>query len=166
MRKERPILFSGEMVRAILAGAKTETRRIKRGGRSPYGQTGDRLWVRETWANINRKRVKPEIIYRAGDDPSDPSNDAPREFENDGGKWRPSIFMPRWASRILLGVVYVKVERLQDITEAGAEEEGVDGRKEFAALWDKINGKRGPWRSNPLVWVITFRRIPNKQEQD
>lgn len=212
--RERPILFSGEMVRALLAGRKTQTRRIvtvpwrgpKRarpyepywadvdgvlmmdddafedgGGRgwirhdeyvvSPYGSVGDRLWVRETWGGDDCCGY----AYRA---------DHPdwAHFEGDGEQpdspWRPSIFMPRKASRILLEITGVRIERLQDISEEDARAEGVttgelqparingqvgqvaifDPRKAFAVLWDQINGKRAPCSSNPWVWVLTFRR--------
>jgi len=175
--KERPILFSGPMVRAILAGRKTQTRRVvkpqhipagvrtlrwenqdaaelQHSARCPYGVPGDRLWVRETW------QPGPDdcVYYRADNDPNE-------------NQWKPSIHMPRWASRITLEVVSVRVERVQDIGHIGAKAEGVeicdyDGRLlpwqrqigNFQKLWDSINGK-GSWGSNPWVWVVEFRRV-------
>jgi len=209
--KEHPILFSGEMVRAILDGRKTQTRRLVRlppgyehgevygyegsyNGRHclacdpgpsrailcPFGVPGDRLWVRETWRDGQYAVGKEwdfddRVGYRAS-------------FVGDPAlKWKPSIHMPRWASRLTLEVVSVRVERLQDITEADAQAEGVDsgapwfppgqwsppdedprqvgyGRGNFAlqnfrALWEHINGKRAPWASNPWVWVVTFKTL-------
>lgn len=219
--KERPILFSGEMVRAILDGRKTQTRRVvkpkanekwldwitdKNGNRlydsngnkrllissengkeisCPYGVPGDLLWVREThyrWtgcgapprANFNRDRCyvdHPELLAmsRSGQIVS-----------------VPSIHMPRWASRITLRVVDVRVERVQAISEGDAKAEGVtawpgqfegqtyyqDYSKEdwnvpqhtaagsFRTLWDSINAARGfGWDANPWVWVVSFERV-------
>ncbi len=215
---EKPILFSGPMVRAILDGKKTMTRRpikfvkrftpegIKRFipdylGKPTWVFTGTvdgnpaenwiypkyapntRLWVRETWAWGKRyddciitletiPKQKPdyaEIFYRAD------NNQVNRD-----DKWKPSIFMPRWASRITLEIVSVRVERLQEITEEDARSEGVfdggclncggtqpcgcdnpvpDARDSFIWLWDSLNGKTYPWKDNPFVWVIEFRRI-------
>ena len=156
---EKPILFSGPMVRAILDGRKTMTRRTHR-------IEADRLWVRETWSYD-----EPQVIYRA-----DYNGDVPPE-----GKWRPSIFMPRKFSRITLEATGVRVERLQEITEEDAIGEGVfdggclncggtqpcgcdnpvpDARDSFIWIWDSLNGKTYPWASNPFVWVIEFRRVP------
>lgn len=158
--KERPILFSGAMVRAILEGRKTVTRRVVKqqpvGGdtpsdltvkmRCPYGQPGDRLWVRETWADVNMCGA-PALAYRADEDVRDLMQGS--QFLDDDGafnyqderwkkylfcdwyadlhlvRWRPSIHMPRWACRILLEITEVRVERLQDITEQQALAEGV-----------------------------------------
>jgi hypothetical protein len=210
--KEHPILFSGEMVRAILDGRKTQTRRIVRPppdsktagfGRCPYGVPGDRLWVREThaWADEfceDVERDPPNIVAYKADGTfrrfwTDPSNGNPKSHEYDFGdanldhpdlRWRPSIFMPRWASRLTLQVEEVRVERVQDITEDDVEAEGVwsardcsdnckrtggEGcrnccidliRDRWIPLWDRINAKRGfPWSSNCFVWVVTFRRV-------
>lgn len=203
--KERPILFNGEMVRAILEGRKTQTRRIikpqpsqfcdglihvpnsneyefTRHGRSdeiiisPYGQPGDRLWVRETFAKGRanfEERIGPSwkakngsqggFIYRAST-----ILEAQRLMNY---KWKPSIHMPRWASRITLEIVNVRVERLQDISEEDANAEGVkpiprstqikslyDYRFPFKRLWTSINGP-GAWEKNPFVWVIEFKRV-------
>lgn len=188
--KERPILFSGEMVRAILDGRKTQTRRVMmpqpnpitgtpvRGKvytsgwfedgpapdyvykLCPYGQTGDRLWVRETWADCDPIRFRADLFRGL--------------WKDNDQVWKPSIFMPRWASRITLEVLRVRVERVQDISEVDAKAEGVDlscgpmvhsdypnYKRTYHQLWDSINVKRGyPWASNPWVWVIEFRRLP------
>ena len=212
--KERPILFSGEMVRAILDDRKTMTRRVinqtpagfrfdgfitdgtKDRGKAvfspsenfqyditgnikvlcPYGQPGDRLWVRETFCdrNNNGEQIKP--LYRADG----------QEYEDGDGwhfeaKWKPSIFMPRRYSRITLEITNIHVERLQYISEEDAKREGVesnfdegvvyygplnkghaDARIAFSWLWDSINAKRGySWESNPWVWVVEFKRVLN-----
>lgn len=169
--KERPILFSGEMVRAILDGRKTQTRRVVKGialdwlapdmftprfVASPendlcqYGKVGDRLWVRETFQPYG-----DGYAYRAT--PAIPENH----------NWKPSIFMPRAASRITLEITNVRVERLNEISDKDAEAEGVEAWSnsgnspawKFQCLWDRINGKKYPWSSNPWVWVIEFRKI-------
>jgi hypothetical protein len=173
--KERPILFSGPMVRAILDGRKTQTRRVVKLRNDscgdpimpndprmpcPFGGPGDRLWVKETHGPS-----AGGMVYRADGGTACP----------DGGKWRPSIFMPRWASRITLEVTGVRVERLQDISQADAMAEGVtqgvyrgltgsivatcedqvvEGYRE---LWQSINGP-GSWDANPWVWVVEFKR--------
>lgn len=206
--KERPILFSGPMVRAILEGRKTQTRRVVKGrwlplveavmrvnGRwvwttmdydltTPYGEPGDRLWVRETWAAFDldwswpgRPRDLsggpwPNIVYRA-DDGLD---------EHGWKRWRPSIHMPRWACRITLEVTDVRVERLKDITEDDAMAEGWIKRPDlskdpevhadacrdwFVDLWDSINAKRGyGWETNPWVWRIEFQVKEVKEKGD
>lgn len=163
--------------------------------RCPYGAPNDRLWVRETFAPVNAHghkcaaRDAAFVVLRDGAQqyrdgmpiPALPKY-APDAF--DGIEWRPSIHMPRWASRITLEVVSVRVERLQEITEEDARAEGVrpsdaavvfqndaSGRPHqrsdmgmthlgaFAVLWDQINGKRAPWVSNPWVWRVEFRRV-------
>ena len=196
--RERPILFSAPMVRALLAGTKTQTRRVLspqppatthqvttwhhpdprphffawtdngEGGAEladggwckpcPYGDPGDRLWVREAWAPLTKG-----FAYRAD----------PCWRESPSGRWRPSIFMPRWASRITLEITEVRVERLQDISEADAYDEGTaewaaetqrDGNKwpnivrAYQGLWESINGP-GSWQENPWVWVVGFKRL-------
>jgi hypothetical protein len=195
--KERPILFSGPMVRAILDGSKTQTRRMVKdaqpagigrchwsntgwahlrlsGGCScqpvhcPHGTPGDRLWVRETWAHERDGTGCPDdtgVLYRA----TDPGWDD----EGTGLRWRPSIFMPRIASRILLEITDVRVQRLQEISDEDARAEGIDlqgfrsltegiaGREhriKFHDLWEDIHGD-GSWNTNPWVWAITFRRL-------
>lgn len=178
--KERPILFSGPMVRAILEGRKTQTRRVVKpqpahipgigtvlnidtitGRACPYGNPGDRLWVRETWAHrrwmLGDASPNPTTVYRA--DGEDLKGCA---------RWRPSIHMPRWASRIALEVVSVRVERLQDISEDDAKAEGVtikgtsrydgEARDAFEALWCSINGADS-WEINPWCWCISFKVI-------
>ena len=200
---ERPILFSGPMVRAILEDRKTQTRRVMpplkhpnwtgymmaREGyaiecgpdypddqadhvRCPYGAPGDRLWVRETL----RPSQSQVVTYAEDGCP------AWRHGESVTWPWpktplvRTAIFMPRWASRILLEIVEVRAQRLREISEADATEEGIgawfedhphpewDGdrdeyRKGFQELWDAINRKSHPWSSNPWVWAVSFKRI-------
>lgn len=197
--RERPILFSAPMVRAILSSTKTQTRRIVKPqpvmyepgmdvGLSdyindhlvcPYGQTGDRLWVRETWYCDDYRcqrgpYLEPEdwreipgmMVYRA---------DEERPYEGEQPVWRPAIHMPRWASRILLEVTGVRVERLRVISAADAVAEGIDlyfhdswhpsnQIGAYRRLWESINGA-GSWDANPWVWVIEFRRITTDQQQ-
>lgn len=203
--KERPILFSSEMVRAILDGRKTQTRRIvkQRGGwpvvavhehrepftdsppgdvfysldcdnksgrifveqnvRCPHGAPGDQLWVRESLVKGSAGLVSWKACPWSG-----PRRDG--EFVD--WPWSrdtlTSIHMPRWASRLTLEVESVRVERVQDISEADAKAEGVrpenaaingmDGayQNAFVDAWVAINGEEG-WQSNPWVWAITFR---------
>lgn len=192
--RERPILFSGAMVRAILDGAKTQTRRVVtrrvndegqwvvtrpggwadgrphtseeivgQGWRCPYGQPGDRLWVRETWwprcGDAHLYGIR-EVVYRC-------------DYGGTGGcltprSWRPSIHMPRWASRLTLELTAVRVQRVQEISKEDATAEGfertpclpIDPRDWFRGRWDALNAKRGyPWDANPWVWALTFRRV-------
>lgn len=204
--RERPILFSGPMVRAILAGNKTQTRRVAKPVKHPdlgnlydagalvlerepqhvidracpYGQPGDRLWVRETWQHANHPfgpyQDHTPVFYRADylDDPHGPDGEL-----SPGGKyreWRPSIHMPRTACRLVLEITRVRVERLQAINHIDALAEGVGlnpsaadltlttpagesmPRVMFRALWEQINGT-GAWDANPWVWVVEFRRM-------
>lgn len=172
--KEFPILFKTEMVRAILDGRKTMTRRVAKQPiqlldsndlssplKCPYGQVGDKLWVRETFA-INIPgcpepyglTYKSDHIDQKGDGPANPI------------KWESPRFMPRWASRILLEITNIRIERLQDITELEATHEGIEkhlgihARHDFSKLWDSINLKRGyGWDKNPWVWCIKFKII-------
>lgn len=188
--KERPILFSAPMVRALLNGTKTQTRRVARLNpnhlgtplapnelahgiplrSSPYGQPGDRLWVREAWradrqldayAPRDLDRRFTAIGYEAGSTTLQLA---------EPGKLRPGMFMPRWASRITLEVIGVRVERLQDISETDARAEGAAAhnspaailtgyRQGYRLLWDSINGA-GAWERNCWVWVVEFRRLP------
>lgn len=194
---ERPILFSGAMVRAILAGKKTQTRRVvkpqpvedppgyliytdRRGLESgtfvkdagwwlncPYGDIGDRLWVRETL-----RCAQDGTWYYAADKAAlfvreqDAARAAAWAHHKEGDVCT-SIHMHRWASRLTLEIVSVRVERVQDISEADAWAEGVapapgglwSARQSFAALWDSINAKHGyGWEADPWVWAIEFRR--------
>jgi hypothetical protein len=145
----------------------------------PY-KKGDRLWVREAWCpaadpvtsqlmwNDNGNTYK--VHYRAdGQEVFCDDGDGFTEFNKDGTEkspWKPSIHMPRWASRITLEITGVRVERLQEITEEDAEREGVSfdernqitARENFENLWNQINGKSYPWSSNPWAWVVEFRR--------
>ncbi len=183
----KPILFSGAMVRAILDDRKDKTRRVVKPKHQPFidnllkkflgGEWGNRplpfqpgmkLWVRETFLPEHFDDSS-KIYYRA--DIADGL--VPEHLRNDC-RWYPSIFMPRWASRITLEVVSVRVERLQEITEEDAVREGCthtglgvaadeieSAREQFQRLWDSINGKKYPWDSNPFVWVVEFKRVLN-----
>lgn len=208
--KERPILFSGPMVRAILESRKTQTRRVmksqpytlrvegfgyptKAGGfvsinsphclaECPYGISGDRLWVRESFQPLFADGLRSkDTDWQTG------KGYAPRYVATEGRtEWmdlddkltdrcKPGIHMPRWASRVLLEITDVRVQRLQEISERDAADEGAgataavheewDGdpdeyRKRFRELWESINVKRGfGWNVNPWVWALTFKRI-------
>jgi hypothetical protein len=137
-----------------------------------YGKPGDRLWVRETHALVDTSFITPafsdRVLYRADFEDGNPDT----AFWS--GKWTPGIHLFRKHSRITLEITNVRVERLQDISEEDAKAEGVNDepvvsfhnelhslsyRKGFKNLWDKINGKKHPWASNPWVFVIEFRRI-------
>lgn len=206
--REKPIIFSGPMVRAILEDRKTVTRRIIKGAEGcasiyagekdglwaaeRFGDPAqatlrsfvpkDRMWVRETFYDF-RTRIytdrgmveqPPRAVYRA--DGGTLLN---------GGKWKPSIHMPRWASRLTLEVVSVRAEHLQDITEEDVIAEGVvrewhaeDERwmftsaagtstcpiEAFAELWESIHGG-GTWETNPWVWRIEFRRVATGKDE-
>jgi hypothetical protein len=163
--KIRPILFSALMVRAILAGRKTQTRRILKpqnelaNVKCKYGERGDHLWVKENvWIRPKQNaETWPMFIY----DADKPDVDWLRLYQ---WKHLSSIYMPRAASRIKLEIINTTIERLQEISDKNAEAEGADWifdscREGFKVLWDSINGKTHPWSSNPLVWVIKFRRI-------
>lgn len=209
--KERPILFSAPMVRAILEGRKTQTRRVvkpipqmvtdkktatwngdattlmrllKNTRRDcPYGQPGDRLWVRETWQYYDwSSEGEPCIRFYADNATTwpEPGTEAWADklvdvwetlscednYKIDNRardrRWRPSIHMPRWASRILLEITGLRVERLQEISEMDAEQEGVPAHDTataaYANLWNEINGANS-WDANPWVWVIEFKRV-------
>lgn len=150
--------------------------------RCPYGYPGDRLWVRETWRPLWDDIDVPGglgdcVQYRADmakrKPPLNISEDEGYRFDDmcvagcTDPKWKPSIHMPRWASRITLEVVSVKVERVADISPADCRKEGVGiclndigARYAFGQLWNQINEKRGyGWYVNPWVWVIEFRRV-------
>lgn len=211
--KERPILFKDEMIRAILEGRKTQTRRVVKPPKNvdpkhwmpeklwdgqfkalhwpadcaefeilkcPYGQPGDRLWVRETWAEPTT--LDPGPTFYKADYPAC----VPAHFSNvpaaSAIKWKPSIHMRRDQSRIKLKITDVRVERLQDISEADAKAEGVKYHSDmygyllygnyagmgpvdgvgpinsFVSLWETING-HGSWDENPWVWVVEFKRM-------
>jgi hypothetical protein len=157
----KPILFSGPMVRAILEGRKTQTRRARKAvGPCPHGQPGDLLWVRETWA-VRKLQTGYWVEWKAdGSNARIPEEvDAFALFTID--TWRPSIFMPRWASRLTLRLTEVRTETLHRITEADAHAEGVADVAAYAALWDALNAKRGyGWNDNPFVWVLSFEVVP------
>lgn len=227
--KEKPILFSGPLVRAILEGRKTQTRRIAKGvvdsdesgwdcmvsKRRPTGETvnhhfkrsgggllwpykiGQRLWVRETWADADRmyqghtNDTPGTIAYFADKSAIQFNSPSPRKvpkYDLEQWNWdslekRPSIFLPRWASRITLEVTSVRIERLGDITEADALAEGITGPVDvgypayrapgdskprfssavaaFENLWDSVNDEREgcSFADAPWVWVIGFRLL-------
>jgi hypothetical protein len=200
-QRERPILFSAPMIRAILDGRKTQTRRVvkpqpvdedeagwyiqvptadrrapglvfndRKYIKCPYGQSGDRLWVRETWAHSDGLFCGP--YYKA----------TARDFDQTSLHWRPSIHMPRWASRINLEIADVRVERLWDISEADVQAEGCtwlayrggernikykrepeqipDDPSEFSDLWDTWYRKTPyAWHFNPWVWSLEFKQL-------
>lgn len=205
--KERPILFNSEMVRAVLDGRKTQTRRVmtekhrikgpvskvlsifhtallcfgKKTERykCPYGKIGDQMWVRETFTTKDDDGDPLHgIIYKAS-----------WKFESTGLKWTPSIFMPRWASRIQLEIIDIRIERVQDMSLSDARAEGIvqtygdffgnipkwagdieheyvnrNSKENFSRLWNSINEKRGfSWESNPWVWVVEFKRINHER---
>lgn len=228
---ERPILMSGPMVRAVLEGRKSQTRRLVKPqpprdcksvyapfakdpnnwqgvcaddligwyGRCPYGVPGDRLWVREkhyrmgkwvrsgtTKAGRPRWRFKADgngLLYVAQVEDTTAPIVLPKKRTERGWHKRPSIFMPRWACRLVLEVTAVRVERLQDISEGDSKAEGCavgdvvthkgtmgpfdaeltkgadTAREAYRALWNSLNAKRAPWASNPWVWCISFRRV-------
>lgn len=199
--KERPMLFKAEMVRAILDGTTTQTRRVKpqpasldslwpndsadcqfheivsrideavKCGWCSYGSVGDHLWAKETFSQCrekeNHKHAKQGYTYRADWSVEDDMHF--RDFP-----WKPSIFMPRAASRITLEITNVSVERLQDISSSDAKKEGVTTdmstpssgldavswsyAEGYEWLWKSINGVNS-WAANPWVWKIEFRRI-------
>ena len=189
LAKQRPILFSGSMVRAILAGQKTQTRRVLKKSvervkdKCPYGQAGDILWVRETWRPALSEShecvaYRADMRYSCGKEMLQPDCNA---------RWKPSIFMPRTAARIFLEITEIRLEKLQDISESDAIAEGITdccfgseqwqiyGKKgiysgitrepvtSYSTLWDSINGDRRPWQSNPFVWVVEFRKTSTPQ---
>ena len=209
---ERPIIFSAPMVRAILAGRKTQTRRIAKLNASgrvkepgsprnwhcddpeatlacPYGQPGDTLWVRETchaheltdveayedtFGVMERRglEVPPYgldgVVYAADDHFREIENSIAASerwgvlnaYGNKQGATVPAIHMPRWASRITLGIAAVRLQRLQAITEADVRSEGCAHGQAFTDLWNDINGAHS-WDRNPWVWAITFRHTVN-----
>ncbi|EIV8225881.1 TPA: hypothetical protein ACM5E2_004196 [Escherichia coli] len=185
--KERGMIFNDEMVRAILGGDKTQTRRIveeKFYGQAvaaellakhcPYGQPGDRIWVRETYRVHGKATDVATLVYRASvrNSWTEQTHRVPVDVCNKpvSEKWTPSIHMPRWASRILLEITDVRVERLHDMSEADAKAEGASPatykitppeavyRVGFGDIWRSIYGQVN-WLSNPWVWVIEFKRI-------
>lgn len=158
---ERSILFSAPMIRALLAGAKSQTRRWRKTDACPYGGPGDHLWVRETL------RRDPDRTWRYAADraplrtPPDPVRaEALRAWaEKKPGDTCVSIHLPRAASRLTLVVEAVRVEPLHDISERDALAEGVASRQAYRDLWEHLNHDRAPWDSKPSVWVVTFRRL-------
>jgi len=175
--KERPILMATDSVKAILDGTKTMTRRVIKPcstatvigkdskveqpdwvftlAKCPYGQVGDRLWVRETFCESTA--IVGRVLYKAEGVIIAPS-----------WKWKPSIFMTRWASRLTLEITALRVERLQEITPEDCIAEGISPDYTvrvglpvlFEKLWNKLNAKRGyGWETNPFVWVLSFKQV-------
>jgi hypothetical protein len=178
---ERPILFSAPMIRAILAGTKTQTRRIIKPQPathhdiSPFdcrhGLPGDQLWVRETFWRARKDCKYPDKAKSWIGYPADLNDNGKSFWESWGFKKTPSIHMPRAASRITIEITGTRPERLQDISKADVIAEGITERRgypiedchagwheRYADLWEAINGPRS-WIENPLVWVISFRRL-------
>lgn len=153
MTRVRPILFSGPMVKAILAGKKSQTRRIAQSMYDKAFMEGDVLWVRETWSHTGTGVWKVSDTYLAGDGEVIYAADGGHE----GAGWFPSIHMPKRYSRLTLTEVGVRIEPLRNITEADARAEGVASVAEYVELWDKLNGARMAWWMNPLVFVISFK---------
>lgn len=187
--RERPVIFTGESVRAILSGAKTQTRRLVKPQpsptaryykqdsigafgwsdntwtRCPYGAPGDRLWVRETWLRCN----DGEILFRA--DVPDLRDEAAAKaclhLMGESSPWRSPLFLRRDDARIALELTAVRVERLQEISEGDALAEGFAGdppaltpRDEFSVAWEGLHEKKGNgWDANPWVWVLTFAQV-------
>lgn len=206
--KERGMIFNGEMVRAILDGRKTQTRRpvkfpahdknlgcelagnelageLSAGNylNSAFGKPGDRIWVREAFRVHSRATDVATLVYKASERNSwtEQTHRVPVAVCNKPAtpeKWTPSLHMPRWASRLLLEITDVRVERLNAISERDAQAEGVgklrggfwqhyqpgwtqhqlSARGSFVTLWKSIYGEES-WNSNPWVWVIEFKRV-------
>ncbi|HGM7619223.1 TPA: hypothetical protein ACKQJA_006404 [Pseudomonas aeruginosa] len=194
--RERPILFNEQMVRAILEGRKTVTRRVMKPQPDflgsmvdpntpfktldaglharitcPYGEPGDRLWVREAWAaDAQVDAIAPRDLSQ-GEPIWYPADFSVRQTGCSmisKGRGRPSIHMPRWASRVLLEITAVRVERLQDITPNQCIAEGAwrekdkelgRGQEAIAAFVDLWRSTGGDWDANPWVWVVEFKRV-------
>ena len=167
--KERPIIFSAPMVRSLISGSKTQTRRIAKDQSglisfdNPYGHAGDFLWVKESWRTLAQyDKLKPTLI---------PIN-APIEFKADqnkstseemSGKWRTPLFMPKRFSRLVLEIANVRYEKLIECSQLDAIAEGVESVNsnpiaQYKALWEDLHGV-GSWNKNPWVWVIEFRSL-------
>ncbi len=182
--KEKPILFNTPMVLALLDGRKTQTRRVVKlspmsnehvtdalqGVPCPYASTGnDGLWVREAWRTEELPETLVDGVRFFADKAFIPIRSTREAADlwvaaHDNGRlgshWRPSIFMPRWASRITLEITGVRVERVQEITEEDAIAEGFESRVALKQLWNEINEERGfGWKANPWVWAISFRVV-------
>lgn len=171
---DRPILFSTPMVRAILAGRKTMTRRVAKPKFDKW-QVGDRLWVRETYVEyvpldeyLDPIADEPLVAYRADGNPEieemlSDEKDRYLMFGEDSGfvkNWCPSIFMPRKYSRILLEITELKREPLREISEADAKREGFDCRQDFLDYFEKINPEMKA--KNPEVVAIGFKVLEVK----
>lgn len=204
--KARPILFNGGMVRALLGGRKTQTRRVVKpqptelgfsyingslwaspcnidglidvNARCPYGQSGDLLWVRESWATrLDRDHLPPRDLNpgTVGYWADGPGKCCQTGCAGAAGRVRASMHMPRWASRITLKITDIRVERVQDISEGDALAEGIAGAGicygispaeanvlQYKTLWNSINDN---WDENPFVWVVEFEVIKKNVDQ-
>lgn len=199
--RERGMIFNAEMVRALLDGRKTQTRRIikvqpqegvrisvlvKSGfedghGRElacPFGDVGDRLWVREAFRVHSKATDVATLVYRASERQSwtqqtrrVPISECNKPVSPEA--WTPSLHMPRWASRITLEITGVRVERLKYIPRAGIIAEGYPAEREidggdsdpflwYRDLWESIYGY-GSWQDNSWVWVVEFKRVEDEQ---
>jgi hypothetical protein len=179
------MLMSGENIHPILDGSKMQTRReikvpVVEGATAKdckYGTVGDQLWIKETFRHFGNKFEGGKnfalVTYRQDgiSQEIEVENPPVEKWWNTGNKpWKPSIFMPRWASRITLEITGIRVERLQEISEDDAKAEGTKPsivgaaldhlkyRAGYQSLWERINGK-GSWAKNPLCWVISFKKI-------
>lgn len=183
MKNERPIIMSSESIIAILAGRKTQTRRVVKPlaeslpndtnvlrlirKRCPYGHPGDNLWVRETWRVADGyEYTLTAAEWEGGQNPAHIEYKA-NDPHPENVKWRSPLYMPKWAARLWLEISNIRVERLQEITSVGIESEGINPRvrgqggcrEDFKSKWNKLNAKRGygyAWEANPAVWVIEF----------
>ncbi|QFI16968.1 hypothetical protein FR830_10030 [Klebsiella aerogenes] len=209
--KERGMIFNAEMVRAILDGRKTQTRRpvklpvhdknlrcelagnelageLSAGNylNSAFGKPGDRIWVRETFRVHSRATYVATLVYKASvrNSWTEQTHRVPVSVCNKPAtpeKWTPSLHMPRWASRILLEITNIGVQRIHSISQNDAAREGLmrlpasgrycinqgdqyfggashDAREVFSRLWQSIYGEES-WNANPWVWVIEFKRV-------
>jgi hypothetical protein len=166
--KERPILLGDSWVRLVLAGQKTQTRRPFKPGQfeCPFAAVGDRLWVREAFRELRRgefidnrlprdawpagARGRNGIAYRA-----DSNADAERCRIELGYKWKPSIHMPRWACRLFLDAIDIRLEPVAAISQEDALAEGVRSPRVFARCWDMIYGDS----RSAVCWAISFRSL-------
>ncbi|ACL06289.1 conserved hypothetical protein [Desulfatibacillum aliphaticivorans] len=166
--KEYHRLLTGEMVRAIIEGRKTQTRVLADDNRYKNTKVGDRLWVREAW-NIFELSGDRGYLHPVNPIPKNlpPGTLLAYAADRGSGPWRPSMHMPRWACRLLLKVTGVREEPLRAISTEDIIAEGlsttlrgytaeVDLKEQFIGLWDSLYGKTRPWASNPMVKALDF----------
>jgi hypothetical protein len=192
--KETAILFTPDNIRAIVEGRKTQTRRTMNPQwtcdkpdaytvemalrHCRHGKAGDRMWVKEGWGIGGARLIDPTVNYRAGGQMPLIGHASPDMWSIHGNRnevndadllkvkdgWHNAMFMPKWAARLWLEITDVRVERVQDISEAdciaeGCPKEYLLGVNWYRALWDEINGKTHPWSENPWTWVLTFKVV-------